>query len=76
MDDLSALKTFSWSGAPLTVDGYGVMEFPLPDLDAKADVVSVDWYWDTRITAQETIYLFAGCVAAPAMGAIAAPLAG
>jgi hypothetical protein len=76
MDDLSALKTFSWSAAPMTVDGYGVLEFPLPDLDAKGDVVSVDWYWDTRITAQETIYLFSGCVAAPTMGAVAAPVAG
>jgi hypothetical protein len=76
MDDLSALKTFSWSAAPMTVDGYGVLEFPLPDLDAKGDVVSVDWYWDTRITAQETIYLFAGCVAAPTMGSIAAPTVG
>jgi hypothetical protein len=76
MDDLSALKTFSWSAAPMTVDGYGVLEFPLPDLDAKGDVVSVDWYWDTRITAQETIYLFSGCVAAPVMGAVGAPVAG
>jgi hypothetical protein len=76
MDDLSALKTFSWTAAPMTVDGYGVLEFPKPDLDAKADVVSVDWYWDTRITAQETLYLFAGCVAAPTMGSIAAPTVG
>lgn len=76
MDDLSALKTFDWAGAPETVGGYGVLEFPKPDLDAKADIISVDWYWDTRITAQETMYLFAGCVQAPAMGAIPAPVAG
>ncbi len=76
MDDMSALKTFSWSSAPMTVDGYGVLEFPLPDLDAKGDVVSVDWYWDTRITAQETLYLLNGCVATPTMGTVAAPLAG
>lgn len=76
MDDLSALKTFVWTGAPETVGGYGVLEFPKPDLDAKADIVSVDWYWDTRITAQETMYLFAGCVQAPVMGAIPAPVAG
>ncbi len=76
MDDLSGLKTFSWTGAPMTVDGYGVLEFPKPDLDAKTDIVSVDWYWDTRITAQETLYLFTGCVASPTMGAIAVPIVG
>ena len=74
--DLSALKTFDWAGAPETVGGYGVLEFPEPNLDAKADIISVDWYWDTRITAQETLVLFAGCVTQPTMGAIAAPVAG
>jgi hypothetical protein len=76
MNDLSALKTFDWIGAPETVGGYGVLEFPDPHLSKKADIISVDWYWDTRITAQETLYLFANCVAAPAMGAIPAPVAG
>ena len=76
MNDLSALKTFDWAGAPETVGGYGVLEFPDPNLDAKSDIISVDWYWDTKITAQETLYLFSNCVAAPVMGAIAAPIAG
>lgn len=76
MNDLSALKTFDWAAAPGTVGGYGVLEFPDPDLDAKSDIISVDWYWDTKITAQETLYLFSNCCAAPAMGAIAAPIAG
>lgn len=74
--DLSALKTFDWAAAPETVGGYGVVEFPEPNLDAKADIVSVDWYWDTRITATETLYLFTGCVAAPTMGSIPAPVQG
>jgi hypothetical protein len=74
--DLSALKTFDWTAAPETVGGYGVLEFPDPNLDAKADIISVDWYWDTRITAAETMYLFAGCVQVPTMGAIAAPVQG
>jgi hypothetical protein len=76
MNDLSSLKTFDWTGAPETVGGYGVLEFPNPNLDAKSDIISVDWYWDTRITSQETLYLFSGCVQPPAMGAIAAPVAG
>ena len=74
--DVSALKTFDWSGAPGTVSGYGVLEFPDPDLDAKADIISVDWYWDTRITAPETLVLFSGCVTQPTLGAIAAPVVG
>lgn len=76
MNDLSALKTFDWSAAPETVGGYGVLEFPDPNLDAKTDIISVDWYWDTRITAQETLYTFLGCCAAPVMGAIPAPVQG
>ena len=76
MEDLSALKTFDWAGAPETVGGYGVLEFPKPDLDAKADVVSADWYWDTRITAPETLVSFLNCVSAPTIGAIAAPVVG
>jgi hypothetical protein len=71
--DLSGLKTFDWTAAPETVGGYGVLEFPEPNLDAKADIISVDWYWDTRITAQETLFTFTNCVAAPTMAAIAAP---
>lgn len=76
MQDLSALKTFDWTSAPETVGGYGVLEFPDPNLDAKADIISVDWYWDTRITASETLYLLTNCVQAPAMAANPAPVAG
>jgi hypothetical protein len=73
MQDISALKTFEWLGAPETVGGYGVLEFPKPDLDAKADIISADWYWDTRITAQETLVVISNCCATPTMEAIAAP---
>jgi hypothetical protein len=74
--DISALKTFDWTGAPGTVGGYGVLEFPDPNLDAKTNIASVDRYYDIRITAQETLYTFTGCVQPPAMGAIPAPVAG
>lgn len=60
--DLSAMKTFDWSEAPDTVGGYGVLEYPDPDLAAKADIVAADWYWDTRITGPETLYTFTNCV--------------
>jgi hypothetical protein len=76
MDDLSALKTFDWAGARDTVGGYGVLEFPDPNLDAKADIISVDWNWDIRITAPETLYLISNCVNAPVMTANPVPLAG
>ncbi len=76
MNDISALKTFDWVAAPGTVGGYGVVEFPDPQLDAKSDIISCDWYWDTRITAQETLFLFGNCVAAPIMDYVAPPLAG
>lgn len=72
MFDLSALKTFVWTAAGSTVDGYGVLEFPDPDLDAKATIVSADWYWDTQITANETLVVISNCCAAPTMDAIAA----
>jgi hypothetical protein len=73
MQDISALKTFVWTAADATVDGYGVLEFPDPDLDAKSTIVSADWYWDTRITANETLVVISNCCAAPTMDAIAVP---
>jgi hypothetical protein len=76
MDDVSAMKTFNWAAAPMTAGGYGVLEFPDPYLDAKTDWESVDWYWDTKVTAAETAYLFKNTVTVPAFGAIAAPTVG
>ena len=74
--DLSALKTFVWTGAPQTVDGYGVIVEPQYPLSSKTTLVSSDWYWDIRITAPETLYTFTNVCAAPAMAAIPAPVAG
>ncbi len=71
--DLSALKTFVWTGAPDTVDGYGVITEPKYPLSSKSTLVSSDWYWDVRITAPETLYTFTNTCAAPVMAAVAAP---
>jgi hypothetical protein len=76
MEDVSSCKTFSWTDAPDTTDGYGVIEFPDPMRDSKKDWVSTDWYWDMQITAQETIAVLTGVVAAPTMVAIPAPVEG
>ena len=76
MQDISFAKTFTWTSAPETTEGYGVMEWPSPHRSEKADYLAVDWYWDLRITATEAAYLFTNCVAAPSMGAIPAPVEG
>jgi hypothetical protein len=76
MDDVSAAKTFVWTGAPDSVDGYGVMEWPDPHRSSKKDWVSADWYWDIKATAQETGYLFQNACAVPTFGSIPAPVEG
>lgn len=73
--DLSALKTFTWTGAPSTVDGYGVLVEPKYPLSTKSTLVSTDWYWDIRITAPETLYTFTNTVQAPVMVTVPAPAA-
>jgi len=63
--DLSSFKTFTWTGAPDTVDGYGVIIEPKYPLASKASIISADWYWDIQNTAPETTYTFTNCCAAP-----------
>jgi hypothetical protein len=63
--DLSSFKTFVWTAAPETVDGYGVITEPKFPLSSKATLVSTDWYWDIKNTAPETTYTFTNCCAAP-----------
>lgn len=70
-DDVSCAKTFTWAGgkgpgpggqpmdypaAPGTIDGYGVLEWLDPEQDKKTYWQSVDWYYDTKVTASETGY--------------------
>lgn len=75
-EDLSALKTFTWSAAPDTVDGYGVIVEPKYPLSTKTTLVSTDWYYDVKITAPETLYTFTNCCAAPTYVSLAAPAVG
>jgi hypothetical protein len=60
----------------MTTDGYGVVEWPDPDLSKKTDWVAAEWYRDIAVTAQETIFQFTNVVSAPTMGSIAAPPVG
>jgi hypothetical protein len=70
--DLSSFKTFVWTAAPETVDGYGVITEPKLPLSSKATLVSSDWYWDIQNTAPETTYTFTNCCAAPTYESLAA----
>ncbi|MGO9641309.1 MAG: hypothetical protein ACLP1Y_08410 [Candidatus Acidiferrales bacterium] len=61
--DLSSCKSFVWTGAPGTIGGIGtIIERKQPQA-SKADLVSVDFYYEQMITAQETLYLIAAAVA-------------
>jgi len=76
MEDLSAIKTFVWTAAPDTSDGYGVILEPKYPLSTKAMLVSNSMYYDLKITGPETLYLFSNVCAAPVMAPIAAPVEG
>ena len=75
-EDISSVKTFTWSVAPDTVDGYGVIVEPKLPLSTKAQIVSTDWYWDQKVTAPETLYAFTNCCAAPTYVSLPAPATG
>lgn len=61
--DVSAVKTFRWTGAPGTAGGIGVVKARNPDPTAKGDIVGVDDYYQLKITAIETAYLIKDAVA-------------
>lgn len=63
--DASLGKTFVWTDAPGTVDGYGVLTFRDPYLDAKANIVSNDWYGCEKITSPQAGFLFTNCLLNP-----------
>jgi hypothetical protein len=74
--DLSSLKTFTWSAAPDTAEGYGVIVEPKYPLSTKTTLVSTDWYYDIRVTAPETLFTYTNCCAAPTYESLPAfPLA-
>lgn len=66
MQDLSCMKTFSWTGegdggaqtglvAP-GADGWAVLEWLDAQLSKKTWWQSAEWYYDTKVVAQETGY--------------------
>ena len=83
MEDVSCLKTFVWTAAPggrapdgsafPSTDGYSVLEWPDAHLSTKKDWASGSWYYDIRVTAPETAYLFYGTCTPAAFGSITAP---
>jgi hypothetical protein len=87
--DVSCMKTFVWAGgkgpdgsstgspaAPGTIDGYGVLEWLDPEQDKKTYWQSVDWYYDIKVTAQETGIPLLNVVSAPTMEVIAGDIEG
>jgi hypothetical protein len=63
--DVSFGKSFTWTGAPGTVDGYGVLTWRDPNASAKTDHLSVDWYSDEKITGADAGYLVTNVLATP-----------
>lgn len=60
--DLSAAKTFVWTGAPGTIGGMGtIIERKQPQA-SKADLVSNEFYYAPVLTAPETLYLIKNAV--------------
>jgi hypothetical protein len=55
---LSFGKAFTWTSAPGTVDGYGVVIARHADPTAKSDIVGVDWYSDDKITGSDCGFLW------------------
>lgn len=55
---LSFGKGFTWTSAPGTIDGYGVVIARAADPTAKSDIVGVDWYIDDRVTGSDCGFLW------------------
>jgi hypothetical protein len=85
-NDVSCAKTFVWAGgkgpgpdgstmeyagAPGTIDGYGVLEWIEPHLSEKKYWQSVHWYYDLKVTAQETGYPLLNAVSGDTMEILA-----
>jgi hypothetical protein len=90
-NDVSCLKTFVWAGgkgpgegggsvdlpgAPGTVDGYGVLDWIDSHLSKKRYLQSVDWYYDTKVTATETGYPILNAVSGDTMALIPGDIEG
>jgi len=80
MEDLSCIKTFSWTGAQdggidkgmvaAGADGFAVLEWIDAHLSRKTYWQSADWYYGLKVTAQETGLPILNAVTAPTMGIV------
>jgi hypothetical protein len=86
VDDLSCLKTFSWTGegdkgvelglVAQGAEGFAVQEWPDPVRSKKTFWQSAEWYYDIKVTAQETGYPILGTVTGDTMEAVASDFEG
>jgi hypothetical protein len=63
MEDPSFGKTFVWTSAPGTSEGFQTEIGRVSPPSAKSDEIAVHWYYDQRITGNDTGYLIAAAVA-------------
>ena len=56
-DDVSFIKTFVWTTAPGTVQGFSVEINPVFPVSRKSESVDVHFYYDQKITAADAGYL-------------------
>jgi len=81
MEDLSCMKTFSWTGeadggvqnglvAP-GAEGFAVQEWPDAQRSKKTVWQSAEWYYDTKVTATETGYPILNAVSGDTMETVA-----
>ncbi|MBI1353269.1 MAG: hypothetical protein GC160_02905 [Acidobacteria bacterium] len=61
--DISAAKTFVWTGAPGTSGGFQTAFYRHPEEDRKADVGHVHFYHNEKVTASDAMYLIEDAVA-------------
>ncbi|MDR3723271.1 MAG: hypothetical protein P4K83_02125 [Terracidiphilus sp.] len=86
MEDLSCMKTFSWTGeegggvdaglVAAGADGFAVLEWIDQHLSTKKYWQSAEWYYDTKVTAQETGYPLLNVVSGDVMEVVPADIEG
>lgn len=85
-EDLSCMKTFSWTGAGDNgvqnglvapgAEGFAVLEWIEPHLSEKKYWQSADWYYDTKVTATEAGFPILGAVTGDTMETVPSEVEG
>lgn len=85
-EDLSCMKTFSWTGqgpdgtqssmVAAGADGWAVLEWIEPHLSEKKYWQSAEWYYDTKVTAQEAGYPILNVCSGDTMELVASEIEG